>query len=101
MALIPQNELTELKNAASVLAIAKTAVATQEEMSIAHLINSAANTGCTFVVSTKPISKELVEKLPDDFFKSKLQQENIIADIIYNAKKLKECIKHLEFIGDQ
>ena len=63
MALIPQDQLTTLKSAADVMSVASTAVATQEEMSIAHLINSAANTGCTFVVCTKPISAELVEKL--------------------------------------
>lgn len=63
MALIPQDQLTTLKSAADVLSVASTAVATQEEMSVAHLINSAANTGLSYVVCTRPISKALIEKL--------------------------------------
>lgn len=63
MALIPQEQLTTLKAASDVLSVATTAVATQEEMSVAHLINSAANTGLTYVVCNRPISEELITKL--------------------------------------
>lgn len=63
MALIPQEELTTLKSADAVKAVASTAVATQEEMSVAHLINTAANTGSTWVVCNRPISETLVTKL--------------------------------------
>ena len=63
MSRIPQNELTTLKAAVAVKTVAEGAVAELEEMSVAHLINTAANTGAYEAVYSKPISEALKTKL--------------------------------------
>ena len=63
MSRIPQDELTQLKSAATVKAVSASAVAELEEMSVAHLINTAANTGEYRAVYSKPISSALRTKL--------------------------------------
>ena len=63
MSRIPQDQLTTLKAASAVKTVADTAVAELEEMSVAHLINTAANTGEYSAVYSKPISKALKTKL--------------------------------------
>lgn len=45
MALIPIDNLTELKTATAVKKVADNAIADQEMLRVAHAINSAANTG--------------------------------------------------------
>lgn len=45
MALIPMNELQQLKAASAVKTVANTAEADQQEQAIAYLINTAANCG--------------------------------------------------------
>lgn len=45
MALIPQDELNQLKTASEVEAVANTATQTIQEQAVAYLINTAANTG--------------------------------------------------------
>lgn len=45
MALIPQDELNQLKNASEVETVANTAEQTIQEQAVAYLINTAANTG--------------------------------------------------------
>lgn len=42
---------------------------------------------------------ELVGKFGEDFYKSNLQQMNIATDVIYFGKKIKECVKHIDFGG--
>ena len=63
MTRIPQDELTTLKTASAVKTVAEGAVAELEEMSVAHLINSAANTGLYEAVYSKPMSAALKTKL--------------------------------------
>jgi len=63
MSRIPQDELTILKAATAVKTVAASAVAELEEMSVAHLINTAANTGEYQAVYSKPISSALRTKL--------------------------------------
>lgn len=63
MSRIPQNELTTLKAASAVKTVAAGAVAELEEMSVAHLINTAANCGEYSAVYNKPISAALRTKL--------------------------------------
>lgn len=63
MSRIPQDELTTLKAASVVKTVAEGAIAELEEMSVAHLINTAANTGAYEAVYSKPISAALKTKL--------------------------------------
>ena len=63
MSRIPQDELTTLKAASAVNTVAEGAIAELEEMSVAHLINTAANTGEYRAVYSKPISDALRTKL--------------------------------------
>lgn len=63
MSRIPQDELTTLKAATAVKTVAEGAIAELEEMSVAHLINTAANTGEYRAVYSKPISDALRTKL--------------------------------------
>ena len=63
MSRIPQDELTELKSATAVKGVSATAIAELEEMSVAHLINTAANTGEYQAVYNRPISEALRTKL--------------------------------------
>ena len=60
---IPQDELTELKSADEVNSVAEVAVSELEEMSVAHLINTAANCGEYTAVYSKPLSAALRTKL--------------------------------------
>ena len=63
MSRIPQDELATLKAATAVKTVADSALAELEEMSVAHLINTAANTGGYTAVYSKPISQALRTKL--------------------------------------
>lgn len=63
MSRIPQEDLTTLQAASAVKTVAETAVAELEEMSVAHLINTAANTGEYSAVCSRPISETLRTKL--------------------------------------
>lgn len=69
MTRIPQEELTELKQASAVNTVASTAIEELEEMSVAHLINTAANCGEYSVVCPRPISATLRTKLLQDGYK--------------------------------
>lgn len=69
MSRIPQDELTTLKAASAVKTVAAGAVAELEEMSVAHLINTAANCGEYRAVYSKPISDALRTKLKDQGYK--------------------------------
>jgi len=68
MTRIPQDELTTLKSAADVNAVAQDAVADLERMSVAHLINSAANCGEYRAVYSKPISDTLRKELIQEHY---------------------------------
>ena len=63
MSRIPQDEMTTLKAASAVKSVAASAVTELEEMSVAHLINEAANCGEYSVVCPRPISSTLRTKL--------------------------------------
>lgn len=65
MALIPKEELIELKSAADVKAVADEAIDIQEEQSVAYTINTAANTGEHSVKWQHPLSDKLLQKLED------------------------------------
>ena len=57
------DELTELKQATEVKTVADSAVQTQEEQSVAHAINTAANTGQHCITWSKSLSKETITLL--------------------------------------
>lgn len=63
MSRIKPEDMTTLQAASSVKTVADTAVAELEEMSVAHLINNAANTGEYSAVYGRPISDALRTKL--------------------------------------
>ena len=63
MTRIKPEDMTTLQTAATVKATASTALSELEEMSVAHLINEAANCGQTSVVCSRPISAALRTKL--------------------------------------
>lgn len=63
MTRIKPEDMATLQPATDVKAIAETAVSELEEMSVAHCINEAANTGEYSAVYSKPISAALRTKL--------------------------------------
>ena len=63
MSLIPKEEMTELKTASDVKAVADSAIADQREMEAAYLINSAANTGLHTAVWAKEMPEDLKSTL--------------------------------------
>ena len=63
MTRIKPEDMATLQSASDVKAIAETAVSELEEMSVAHCINEAANTGEYSAVYSKPISAALRTKL--------------------------------------
>lgn len=69
MALIPQDELKELKTASDVLTVSDTAAYEQEKIGVAYLINSAANTGETRVVLNHKLSEQLKTELKSNGYK--------------------------------
>lgn len=63
MSLIPREELTTLKSASEVRSVAESAYQIHEEMSIAHDINTAANSGEKSVAVVRKLSESIVSKL--------------------------------------
>ena len=63
MALIPQDELTTLQAASAVKSVAESAALDQERMSVAHAINSAANTGETRTILNRRLSAAMITEL--------------------------------------
>lgn len=66
MSLIPREELTTLKSASEVRSVAESAYEIHEEMSIAHDINTAANSGEKSVAVVRKLSESIVSKLKAD-----------------------------------
>lgn len=63
MARIPQEDMPILQLATDVKTVASTAIADMEEMSVAAMINNAANCGEYSVTCSRPISAALQTKL--------------------------------------
>lgn len=63
MALIKKEAITELLSAADVRAVAESALAEHEKMSVAALINEAANCGETSVVCDRYLSDAMKSEL--------------------------------------
>lgn len=63
MALIPQDELPDLKNASDVKTVADSAMLDAETMAVAKLINSSANTGQYEVLYNHELSETLITSL--------------------------------------
>ena len=63
MSLIPREELTTLKSASDVRLVADSAYEIHEEMSVAHDINTAANSGDKSVAVVRKLSENLTVKL--------------------------------------
>ena len=61
--LIPTYEITELKPASAVRAVAEVAESIIEQETMATAINQAANTGANFVTWSQPISDVLLQTL--------------------------------------
>lgn len=63
MSRIKPEDMTTLQAASAVKTVSEGAIAELEEMSVAHLINEAANTGEYSAVCSRPISAALRTKL--------------------------------------
>lgn len=63
MSLIPREELTTLKPASDVRNVADSAYEIHEEMSLAHDINTAANSGEKSITIVRKLSENLKSKL--------------------------------------
>lgn len=63
MALIEKSDMTTLKSSTEVAEVAKSAKVLLEEMSVASLINEAANTGNSEVYCTRNLSSAIKDKL--------------------------------------
>lgn len=63
MSLIPREELTTLKPASDVRNVADSAYEIHEEMSVAHDINTAANSGEKSITIVRKLSENLESKL--------------------------------------
>lgn len=63
MSLIPREELTTLKSASDVRNVANSAYEIHEEMSVAHDINTAANSGEKSITIVRKLSENLESKL--------------------------------------
>ena len=67
--LIPVNEMGTLKSASDVKTIAENATLEQEKISVAQVINLAANTGVMHAFYNSPMSDELIQVLEDEGYK--------------------------------
>ena len=63
MSLMPREELTTLKSASDVRNVADSAYEIHEEMSVAHDINTAANSGEKSITIVRKLSENLESKL--------------------------------------
>ena len=63
MSLIPREELTTLKSASEVRSVAESAYEIHEEMSVAHDINTSANSGEKSVTVVRKLSESILSKL--------------------------------------
>lgn len=66
MSLIPQDELTTLRPASEVKTVSETAEYEQEKLAVAHIINSAANTGETCAIVNHRLSDALITELKNN-----------------------------------
>ena len=80
--LIPMDELTELKAASEVKAVADEAVQIIEQQTMAAAINSAANTGQHSITWSKPISDALIAVLEGQGYR--VTKNNRAADPSYS-----------------
>lgn len=76
MSLIPREELTTLKSASEVRSVAESAYEIHEEMSIAHDINTAANSGEKSVAVVRKLSESIISKLKANGYKITDASEN-------------------------
>lgn len=76
MSLIPREELTTLKSASEVRSVAESAYEIHEEMSIAHDINTAANSGEKSVTVVRKLSESILSKLKASGYTIKDASEN-------------------------
>lgn len=67
--LIPIDEITTLKSASEVKAVADEALKIHEEQTVAALINQAANSGQHSVIWNRPMSEELEKTLKAQGYK--------------------------------
>lgn len=63
MSLIPREELTTLKSASEVRSVAESEYEIHEEMSVAHDINTSANSGEKSVTVVRKLSESILSKL--------------------------------------
>jgi len=83
MALIPQDELADLKSASDVKTVADSALQTAETMAIAKLINSSANTGQYEVLYNHEISEDVITVLEGQGYTVTRRSSVICADPKY------------------
>ena len=76
--LIPIDEMTTLKSASEVKAVADEAISIHEQQSVAALINQAANSGQHSVIWNRPMTDELKKVLEGQGYK--ITKNNHAAD---------------------
>lgn len=76
MSLIPREELTTLKSASDVRNVADSAYEIHEEMSVAHDINTAANSGEKSITIVRKLSENLESKLKAKGYTITTESEN-------------------------
>ena len=74
-------DLSEFKSASDVKSVADTAMFEHEKISVAGVINSAANTGEYRVMYNKYISKEMQELLKDNGYKVTLSRNSARSEL--------------------
>lgn len=86
MSLIPKDKITELNTADTVLEVSKVAIYELEKMSVAALINEAANCGETSVLCSRFISDSLRTELKSLGYKVTVVKQANINDVVHLIK---------------
>lgn len=83
MSLIPENQYAVLQSASSVKFVSDTAVVDSEEVAVAKLINSSANTGQTVVLYNHTLTDETISTLEGQGYTVKQRPAAFCADPRY------------------
>ncbi len=86
MALIQSKDMTTLYAADTLVDVADCAELAHEQMSIAHALNNAANTGEYSTEWNKPISKEMMQILESYGYLVETRTDTSITDSMYIIK---------------
>lgn len=83
MSLIPENQYAVLQSASDVAAVSESAINDSEEIAVAKLINSSANTGQTAVLYNHALTDETISTLEGQGYTVKQRPAAFCADPRY------------------